>query len=257
MTTSCQPTNPIRSAHLGARLLIDIGNSRCKVAFFNELEMEQWLGSNGSAPLAFLREVIGERHFDIVVLSSVQRYDPNLVAYLEGRARKLVVVDGDTPTMLRINYQTSDRLGADRLAAGVGAITCFPREDLLVIDFGTAITFDYISKEREFVGGNISLGMNMRFKALHHFTQGLPLIELEKEEEIPCWGIDTRGNITAGVVRGIVQEIEGYITKNQDKKIIFTGGDAIFFAKLLKTPIFVDCNLIFTGLSVIAQSYAE
>lgn len=249
-------THPPPLEHPNSHLLIDLGNTRCKVACANGMEIGKVLNSNGDNPLAFLREVMQDTLFDVIVFSSVQRRDVHLISFLEGRARKVVVVDGDTPTALRINYQTSDRLGADRLAAAVGAVTRYPNKDLLVIDFGTAITFDYISKEREFVGGNISLGMNMRFRALHHFTQGLPLIEMEEDEDVPCYGTDTRGNITAGVVRGIVHEIEGYIAKNQNRKIILTGGDAIFFAKQLKIPIFVDCNLIFTGLSVIAQSYA-
>ena len=246
-----KPTNQVSN-----RLLIDLGNTRCKVAFANNREVISVLSGDGAAPLPFLQEAIKDQIFDIIVFSSVQRDNPLLRAFLQERARKLVVVDGDTPTVLRINYQTPDRLGADRLAADVGAVVCHPGEDLLVIDFGTAITFDYINKDREFIGGNISLGMQMRFKALHHFTQGLPLIEPEPDEPIPPYGIDTRGNITAGVVQGIVHELEGYIAKNQDRKIIFTGGDAIFFAKQLKTPIFVDYNLIFTGLFEIAEGYA-
>ena len=239
------------------RVLIDLGNTACKVAFANGLEIGPVCKSDGSNPLSFLQDVLQNNVFEIIVYSSVQRYNPQLEAYLKERAHKLVVVDGDTPTELYIDYQTPDRLGADRLAAGVGAVTRYPGEELLVIDFGTAITFDCISKEKQFLGGNISLGMQMRFKALHQFTQGLPLIALVEGEAIPDYGIDTRGNITAGVVQGIIHEIEGYIAKNQDKKIILTGGDAIFFAKLLKTPIFVDCNLIFTGLAKIAESYAE
>jgi len=238
-------------------VLIDLGNTRCKVAFATEREIGAVFKSDGAKPFAFLQGILKEEVFDIIVFSSVQRHDPHLVSYLKERARKLVVVDGDTPTALRIDYKTPDRLGADRLAAAVGAVSLYPGADLLVIDFGTAITFDYISKEGEFMGGNISLGMQMRFRALHHFTQGLPSIELVPDEEIPDYGIDTRGNITAGVVQGIVHELEGYIYRNQDKTIIFTGGDAIFFAKRLKTPIFVDCNLIFTGLIEIAQSYAK
>jgi type III pantothenate kinase len=113
-----------------------------------------------------------------------------------------------------------------------------------------------IDKEGRFLGVNISPGLLMRLKALHQHTDALPLIHLEQEEKVPDMGTDTRGAIVAGVVQGIVHEVEGYIAKNQDKKIILTGGDALFFAKQLKTPIFVDCNLIFMGLAEIAQSYA-
>ena len=240
------------------RVLIDLGNTACKVALAKEMEIGPVFKSDGSAPLSFLREVLDNRRetFDIIVLSSVQKFDPQLVAYLEERSYRLIVVDGDTPTALRINYQTSDRIGADLLAAGTGAISLFPGEDLLVIDFGTAITFESINKEGWLTGVNISPGMQTRYRALHHFTHALPYIVMEEEETVPDYGVDTRGAMTAGVVQGIVHEIEGYIAKNKDKKIILTGGDAIYFAKQLKTPIFVDCNLIFTGLALIAQRYA-
>jgi len=239
------------------RVLIDLGNTACKVAFAKEKEIGPLYSSDGSAPLAFLQELIKNEVYDIIVFSSVQKYEPELVAFLRARSHKLVVVDGDTPTKLQIDYTTSDRIGADLLAAGVGAITQFPGEELLVIDFGTAITYESINKEGWLLGVNISPGMQIRLKALHQFTDALPLINVDKEEEIPDYGIDTRGAMIAGVVKGIVHEIEGYITENKNKKIILAGGDAIFFAKKLKTPIFVDCKLIIKGLAEIAQSYAE
>ncbi|MDR2585076.1 MAG: type III pantothenate kinase [Prevotellaceae bacterium] len=238
-------------------LIIDIGNTACKAAYSVGKEIEPIFTKDGLNPLLYLQEVTTDEVFDTIVLSSVQERDSQLILWLKEKAGKLIVVDGDTPTVLRIDYQTPDRLGADRLAAGVGAVTQYPGKDLLVIDFGTAITYDFISKERQFMGGNISLGLQMRCKALHQFTYALPLILPSKDEEVPEYGIDTRGNIVAGVIWGIVHELEGYIAKNQDKTIIFTGGDALFFAQMLKTPIFVDCNLVFIGLAQIAQSYAE
>ena len=238
-------------------LLIDLGNTNCKVAVTHDQEIDSIFQCDGSAPLSFLQKQLLNDVFDIIVFSSVQKYDPELVAFLERHTSKLIVVDGDTPTALHIDYQTSDRLGSDLLATGLGAITRFPGEEVMIFDFGTAITVEVINKEGWIQGVNISPGLQIRFKALHQFTYALPFINMTEEEEIPDFGIDTRGAITAGIVQGIVQEIEGYITKNQGKKIIFTGGDAIFFGKKVKTPIFVDCNLIFIGLSKIAQNYAE
>ncbi|MCL2727175.1 MAG: type III pantothenate kinase [Bacteroidales bacterium] len=243
---------------MSKNLLIDLGNTACKVAFAKEREIVETIrGENGAEPMPFLQNLLGNNVFEIIVFSSVQRRDPNLMALLQSRCNKLIVVDGDTQTALKIEYQTSDRLGADILAYSLGAVVRFPGEDVMVICFGTAITVSSIDKNGLLTGVNISPGLMIRLQALHQYTDGLPLIFLEEEEEIPGMGIDTRGAITAGVVKGIVHEIEGYIAKNQDKKIIFTGGDALFFAKQLKTPIFVDCNLIFIGLAEIAQSYAE
>ena len=239
-------------------VLIDVGNTACKVAYACGREIGKTVTSgSGENPYQFLTHQLGDNFFDTVVFSSVQRYDAELVAWLESHCGKLIVVDGNTPTALKIDYQTSDRLGADLLASGLGAILRFPGRDVAVFGFGTAITIGAIDGEGRFLGVNISPGFQMRLKALHQYTQGLPLIQLGEEELIPDMGTDTRGAIAAGVVQGILYEIEGYIARNQDKKIIFTGGDALFFAKRLKTPIFVDCNLIFMGLAEIAQSYVE
>jgi len=243
---------------MNKNLLIDLGNTACKVAFARGKEIGPVFKSDGSAPLSFIQKIVEDRGevFDVIVFGSVQRYDPQLVAYLKSQTRTLIVVDGDTPTALRIDYaKTPDRLGADLLAAGVGAITQFPGEDLLVVDFGTAITFEAINKEGWLCGLNISPGLQTRFKALHQCTHALPLITLEEGEEVPDYGMDTRGAMISGVVRGIVHEIEGYIHQNRDKRVIFTGGDAIFFAEKLKIPIFADYNLIFTGLAEIAQNH--
>ena len=125
------------------RLFIDIGNTSCKVAFAVGKAIGKKVQSReGEHPLLFLEHLLMESAFKVIVLSSVQRPDPELKEWLSAHCNKLIVVDGDTPTALRINYQTPDRLGADLLAGGVGAITLFPGEDLLVVDFGTAITVE-------------------------------------------------------------------------------------------------------------------
>jgi len=233
-------------------VLIDIGNTAFKLAFARKKEIVEVLHGGAQTPLAFLQETLQENAYEVIVLSSVRHRNEEMEAFLRSKG-PLVVVTGDTKSALKINYTTPDRLGADRLAADLGAITLFKGEDLLVIDFGTAITYDYISKEGYCLGGNISPGLGLRFRALAQFTDGLPLIELDPQENIPDYGIDTRGAMLAGVVQGIIDEIEGYIVRNGDKRVIFTGGDANFFAKKLKTPIFVVYNLVFIGLAEIAH----
>ena len=240
------------------RLLIDLGNTSCKVAFAKNKEIVKTARSmEGEHPQLFLEGVLLGAVFDLIVLGSVQKSDPELMAWLASRCGKLIVVDGDTPTALKIDYQTSDRLGADLLAGGLGAITRFPGEDLLVVDFGTTITVEAIDKDGRFMGLNISPGLHTRIKSLYQNTAGLPLIAFDFQEPIPRMGMDTKGAITAGVVWGILHEIDGYIHFYQNRKVIFTGGDAIFFAEKLKIPIFVDYNLIFTGLAEIADTYAK
>ncbi|MCL2739012.1 MAG: type III pantothenate kinase [Bacteroidales bacterium] len=249
-------TNEVSIEHHD-RLLIDIGNTSCKVAFAQGKKIEKTVKSReGEHPLLFLEGLLTGVAFNMIVLASVQKYDPDLVAWLGARCGRLIVVDGDAPTALRIDYQTTDRLGADLLAGGLGAITRFPGEDLLVVDFGTAITVEWIDRDGRLLGLNISPGLHIRLKSLYQHTAGLPLIAFDSQEPIPDMGIDTKGAITAGVVWGILHEIEGYIHRHPGKKVIFTGGDAIFFAEQLKIPIFADCNLIFTGLAEIAETHA-
>jgi pantothenate kinase, type III len=237
------------------RVLIDIGNTASKLAFARGKEIVTVVRGWQQAPLDFLRETMQDPVYELIVLSSVRHKDAEMEAFLREKG-PLVVVTGDTKSALKINYATPDRLGSDRLAADLGALTLFKGEDLLVIGFGTAITYDFISKEGYCLGGNISPGLQMRFKALAHYTDGLPLIEMDPDEDIPDCGIDTRGALLAGVVQGITDEISAYILRNGDKKVIFTGGDANFFAKKLKTPIFVDCNLVFIGLAELSKDYA-
>ena len=146
-------------------------------------------------------------------------------------------------------------MGADRLAGAIASITMFPGKDCLKFDFGTALTVDYITREGLYLGGNISLGMQSRFRALYEFTKRLPLIT--PDPEWPMVGVTTTGAMTAGVVLGLIFEVEGYINKKPDSTVIFTGGDAIYFAKKLKKTIFVVPNLVLLGLAQIADYYAN
>ena len=230
-------------------LLIDAGNTSIKTAI-----------SQGGSIMEERRCDRGE--MEGVVEGYLQKFsqidviglDQGLYDYLEGRCRKLVKVKGDMELPIKNRYGTPGTLGADRICAAVGAHTLFPEKNCVIVDFGTAITFDFLTKEGEFLGGNISLGLNTRFKALNHFTGKLPL--LGKVDDVSPVGSSTRGAIESGVILGTIFEIQGYIDAYPGYNFIFTGGDAIFFAEKLKSPIFAVCNLVLIGLSQIANTYA-
>ena len=131
----------------------------------------------------------------------------------------------------------------------------FPGEDCIKFDFGTALTTDFISSDGVFEGGNISLGLQSRCRALNTFTKRLPLIS--PGEGINDFGKKTVQAMESGVVLGMIFEVEGYIRKYPNRKVVFTGGDAFYFAKKLKSPIFVVSNLVLVGLALIADYYAE
>ena len=164
-----------------------------------------------------------------------------------------------TPVPIGNAYLTPATLGRDRLAAAVGAATLYPGRNALIVDFGTAVTLDFVSADGVFRGGCISPGMAMRFRALHEYTAALPLCDATDSAEL--LGRTTDEAVRLGVMNSLAFEIEGYIARMQgeieDLCVIFTGGDTNFFAKRIKNTIFANCNLVFWGLNRILEYNAS
>jgi len=173
--------------------------------------------------------------------------------------RQFIILSAETPLPIQNAYKTKLTLGYDRIADAVGAYSMFPGVNVLIIDAGTAITIDLLTAEGEFYGGNISPGLDLRFRALNEFTSKLPLIK--KKEYHPFLGKTTEEAILSGVLSGAAFELDGYIDKLRiqypDLKIILTGGDIKFFVKKLKNIIFVHSNLNLTGLNRILEYNVE
>ncbi len=193
------------------------------------------------------------------ILSSVKPVDKELIDFLSGNFDSFIELNHQTEIPIENLYETPETLGKDRLAAAIGANELFPNQNILVIDAGSAITFDFVSENNQFLGGNISPGMEMRFKALNHFTGKLPLIGYA--DEIQGFGRNTIDAIRAGVQNGILYEIEQTIdlfNRNyQNLQIVMTGGDSIFFDKKLNYSIFVHFNLTLIGLNRILEHNAK
>ncbi len=240
-------------------LVIDIGNTRTKIALFNEHDLMF------NVPIDQLTvnhvRMLQEEHPQLkrVVLSSVKPYSDELKQYLSENFEQFLELDHQTEIPIGNLYQTPETLGKDRIAAAVGANELFPDQNLLVIDAGTAITFDLISEKNEFIGGNISPGLEMRFKALNQFTGSLPL--LNRSNDFNGIGQNTNEAIQAGVQNGIIYEIsqtiETFNRNYQNLQIIMTGGDSIFFDKKLNYTIFVNFNLTLIGLNRILEHNAK
>ena len=194
-----------------------------------------------------------------VILCSVRPENPDLINQLNSNFPFLLIFDEDTEIPLENLYRTKNTLGKDRLAAVTGANNNYPGRNVLVVDLGTAITYDLVDEFNCYLGGNISPGMTLRFRALHEFTGRLPLVQ--PKQKIKFMADNTEDAIAAGVEKGIIFEIESYINilENQYRNmiIIFTGGDAKYFDKKLKNTIFVDPFLILTGLNRILIYNAE
>lgn len=237
--------------------LIDLGNSNCKVAFEEGgILTDIRKNANNEDIRSFILSVLEGKNINVIVFSNVREDNPELNELLAGRCKKLIVLDYKTELPVDLNYQfPAVGLGADRIAGALAVAMLFKGKECIKFDFGTALTVDFIDKNGTFFGGNISLGLTTRFKALNTFTKRLPLIK--PGESIPDVGVDTKGAISAGVVFGLMFEVEGYIKQYLNHTIVFTGGDAFYFAKKMKSAIFVAPNLVLMGLAQIADYYAK
>lgn len=232
-------------------LVIDIGNTRVKLAVFNDHDL-MFNVPLEELKLDQLQLLLNEYpQLNKAILSSVRDYPDELRYFLRSSFDQFIEFSHLTPVPVTNLYQTPETLGVDRLAAAIGASYLFPGENLMVIDAGTAVTYDLITKNNEYLGGNISPGLNTRFRALHHFTGKLPLVS--PQTEFQPLGRDTESAIRAGVQLGLLFEMEQTIqyfnTLYADLKVILTGGDAEFFERNIKNTIFVQFNLALFGLN--------
>jgi len=238
-------------------LVIDIGNTHAKYALSNGGVLgEVYTCESQNVVSECLRLLQGETVGSVAV-SSVRRPDEIDIAPLWAQCGKMLLLDYRMPLPIKLNYSTPETLGADRIAAAIGARSLFPEENLLIIDFGTAITVDTVLKDGTFAGGNISAGLYTRLRALHQFTGRLPLIETLDDVSDDSPGQSTYDAMVKGVVCGITYEIEGYVAAHPGFRVVFTGGDALYFEKRIKYPIFAICNLVLTGLAYLTQCDAE
>lgn len=236
-------------------LVLDFGNTKIKAAVFSDsneiLEIFTW--DNYSEQT--INEIKGKYLIDSVLLCSVVAVSNEVEDYLKSNFSFYIRLDSSTKLPIKNNYSTPHTLGLDRIAAAVGANMLCPNTPLLVIDMGTAITYDFVNASNEYEGGNIAPGVNMRLRAMNNYTNKLPLLEAREEERL--LGNDTASAMMAGVMRGIEFEIEGYIfemlKKNANLSVFLTGGDVFFFEKTVKSSIFVVSNLLLMGLNEILR----
>jgi type III pantothenate kinase len=235
-------------------LCIDQGNSSTKIAVFGKdgIVYEDIFENE---KLEKLKSVFQHYGISNTILSSVIEVDSNLLTLLIKESKKFILLDHNTPLPIVNRYKTPESLGKDRLAAVVGAVTMQPETDILVVDAGTAITYDFIDSKGNYHGGNIAPGIVLRLKSLHAFTKKLPLVE--PDENVGLLGNDTKSAMQSGALYGIVLEIDGYVErlllKYPKLSVFLTGGSAVFFENKLKSRIFADKNLVLTGLNRILQ----
>jgi type III pantothenate kinase len=234
-----------------SNLIIDIGNSRTKYGLFVGDDLESEGVFTGDPTVDLLHLAYNQKVKRIIISSTGMHVEP--IQRALGADFRILVLDHRTPLPFRVDYLTPETLGRDRLAAVAGAQHLFPGQPCLVIDAGTCITYDLLTAEGIHLGGNIAPGVRMRLQAMHAFTARLP------EVEPGAWS-DLAGNTTETALRNGAQwgarfELEGYIRaweeKFPDLKVLVTGGDALFFEKIVKREIFVNSHLVLIGLNQI------
>ncbi len=234
-------------------LVIDIGNTSTKINLFQDSRHLDTIQSD-NLTVELIKKIISNLGIcNRCIISASGNIPETSLAYLKSIIPSTIVFSQQTPKPFKTKYKTPNTLGLDRLAAVAGAIEIYPGKNVLIIDAGTAITYDIKDETDEHIGGNISPGLEMRFKALNNFTARLPLINPQKD--FYFLGEQTNDAIRNGVMNGILFEIRGMI--NETKKnyrnltVILTGGDAPFFDNQLKKAIFVYPKLVSIGLNTI------
>lgn len=236
-------------------LVIDIGNTLVKYAVFENSTLRFDQSSESGLFLSNVKELF-ERFpkIDHALISSVgalERKERDIVSLF----CKVHVLSHESKVPFKNSYATPQTLGMDRVALATAAFYKNPRGNTLVIDAGTCITYDMVNDSGEYVGGAISPGIQMRYRAMHNQTAGLPL--LQPEELLDFIGNSTETSMHSGVINGVSQEIDGligqYRTRFQDLTVILTGGDFHFFAKRLKNTIFANSKFLLEGLNYLLE----
>ncbi|OQP68013.1 type III pantothenate kinase [Niastella populi] len=234
-------------------LCFDFGNTRLKCGIFNNRDLQEVLILENDSDDTF-KHLIEKYKPAKSILSSVIDHNPGLEMLL-GAASRFHKLNHLSKLPITTPVGKPSDIGADRLALMSAAVDLFPDHNNLIIGLGSAITYNFVNKYREFLGGGISPGMEMRFKSLNIFTAKLPLVE--KDWNLPLIGYDTRTNILSGVILGMAKEIDGMIDAYADRygnfNVVLTGGDAPYFVYHLKNRIFADPDLIFKGLYAISE----
>lgn len=266
-------------------LIVDIGNTAAKVAVMSSAGVPAELlvirhPDAVAAQLSYshvievLQGLCGKYGDELhgAIVSSTRRDHNEVCEWLAKNFEHFVDFSHTTAIPIENLYETPHTLGMDRLAAAVGAWSVVrgevcaansvdsvassfdPSKHTVVVDFGTAITIDFVSEQGQYLGGNISPGMRMRFRALNDYTQGLPLCEVP--DNMVDFGRTTHQAVQQGVVQGVIHEIDGYIRRAGSCNLFFTGGDAFYFAERLKSTIFANYELVMVGLNRILEHNA-
>lgn len=238
-------------------LVLDFGNTRIKCAVFEGASLvEKHVFTNEEELLSNLSS------FDSIkncLVGSVTNEHVKTSELLMAKFNTLVF-KANTPTPLKNLYKSALTLGSDRIAASVGSWALYPNQNVLTIDAGTCIKYNFVNEKNEYIGGAISPGIPMRLKAMNHYTQALPLVDLDKNYD-KLTGESTAESLLSGAVIAAACEADGmidrYHTQYKNLQVLITGGDADYLCKQLKNRFFANQNILLQGLNTILNFNLE
>lgn len=236
-------------------LIIDVGNSFLKLAVFDDGKLvDKKTTSEKDFASQFEELFKAFPKLDFAIVSSVGNFSKENLSFLK---KKMKVHNLSHASKLPFvnKYETPKTLGVDRIALVSAAAFQFPNKNVLIIDTGSCITYDFLNAKNEYLGGAISPGISMRYKAMNTFTANLPLLDKKNPEKFI--GNSTQSSINVGVVNGVIHEIEGFISMYKaefsDLTTILTGGDTHFLLDSIKNDIFANSNFLLEGLNHILE----
>jgi len=236
-------------------LIVDVGNTYVKFAIYNDANL---IYKVSFKLIEFKKQYkILKKDFPKLknaIIASVGHLSKVQVELIN---KDLNVIELSSKTKLPFKnlYKTPKTLGVDRIALVSASVQQFSNKNVLIIDAGTCITYDFITKDNHYLGGAISPGIRLRYKSLNDLTANLPLLDTEQPKSII--GDSTETSIHSGVVNGVVKEIDGiidqYLVDYSDLTVILTGGDTKFLSNQLKNTIFANSNFLLEGLNFILE----
>jgi len=235
-------------------LCLDFGNTRLKAAIFNGDKIETVITLTNDA-VESIEQLVSAYNPGKSILSSVINHNPEIENLLAAKT-KFHLLNHLSKLAFSTPVGKPETIGADRLALCAAAVHFYPAKHNLVIGLGTCITYNFVNKFHEFLGGGISPSLEMRLKSVNYYTAKLPIVKADSN--VPLIGYDTATNILSGVILGIVYELNGFIDEYASKfdnfNVLLTGGDITYLASHFKNKIFADPDLIFKGLYAISET---
>ena len=237
-----------------SNLLIEMGNTALKAAWSEGTTLGKTFRYQGERVIEYILSLTSKEKPEVMAVAAVAELSPSDTALLRAECGTLLLLDGSSPEILS-SCGLPGYISGDRAASIMAARFLFKDKSCMVFDFGTTLTIDMIAPDGSYEGGRISPGCRTRFKSLERYSRSLPLVDTPEDMRLSSESLEA--SIGSGVISGIMFEIEGYVSRFPDHVVVFTGGDANYFAKRMKNSIFAVYNLVLMGLAIITNDYVK